>query len=87
MGKRVKKGVKEDRRFIRSVGRELPFPGSSSNPFYVMWAVSSGPAELGCLLEQLCHRKLQAKRREGGELRRRGLKGEGSRGRGEDRRR
>lgn len=41
MGKRVKKGVKEDRRFIRPVGKELPFPDSSSSPFYVMWAVSS----------------------------------------------
>lgn len=79
MGKRVKKWVKEDRRFIRPAGKELPFPDSSSNPFYVMWAVSS--QGLKSLADQLQHRKLQAKRREG-EQRRREIKGEQYRGKG-----
>lgn len=69
-GKEGQEGGERGQKVIRSVGRELPFPGSSPNPSYVMWAVSSGSEELGCLLEQLCHRKLQAKRREGGEWRR-----------------
>lgn len=34
-------GVRGGQRFIASVDRELQFPDSSSNSFYITWAVSS----------------------------------------------
>lgn len=92
MGRRVKWGVKEDGRFVMSVGRELQFPDSLANPFCITGLFPpQGPKRLAIYWNNYGTQSSRQRRRKeekggGGRYEGEGRRGWWKGGRGEEKR-